>query len=73
MEEILVKEGFIKSETHNEYVKGNWTVRLENDLVEVFNNPEVSRGIYYCGPCNRVDLQTILDEITNFEFNQNFE
>lgn len=72
MIEILHKEGFSESENKNEFVKGNWTVRLENDLVEVFNNPEYGKGVYYAGLSSAIDLQTILDEIANFEFNQDF-
>lgn len=55
----------------NEYIRGNWTVRFDKDLIEVFNNPEKSRGYYYSGPISKVDLETILDEIENFEFNLN--
>lgn len=61
--------GFLKSENPNEYVKGNWTVRWDTSLMEVFNDPEKTRGVYYSGPLDLLDLESILDEIENFEFN----
>ena len=69
IEQILNKNNFWYNSESNEYKKGNWTVRFDEDLIEVFNNPEKSKGVYYCGPINKVDLETILDEIENFEFN----
>lgn len=70
MENILAREGFLSNGNPNEYVRGDWTVRLEDNLIEVFNNPDNGRGIYYCGPSKTTDLETILDEITNFDINR---
>lgn len=68
MEEMIINEGFIQSENINEYVKGDWTIRLDKDIIEVFDNPEKGSGIYYCGPIKKVDLQAVLDDIYNFEY-----
>lgn len=64
-----MKEGFLKSENPNEYVRGNWTIRLDDVGIEIFNNPDVSTGRYYRGPINKIDLETILTEIKEFDFN----
>ena len=47
----------------NEFVKGNWTVRIENDIIEVFNNPDIEEGLYYKGHIDKVDLITLLTDI----------
>ena len=69
MNEILEREGFTPSENQNEYIKGDWTIRIDDDLLEIFNNPDKAPGVYYCGPLNKIDLQTILDELANFDYN----
>ena len=69
MNEILEREGFTLSENQNEYIKGDWTIRIDDDLLEIFNNPDKAPGVYYCGPLNKIDLQTILDEVANFDYN----
>ena len=68
MEEMIMLRGFQNTECHNEFVRGNWTIRLDNDLIEVFNNPELESGLYYCEPIGKVDLQAVLDDIYNFEY-----
>lgn len=68
MEEMIMQEGFIKSENSNDFIKGNWTIRLDKDMIEIFNNPELESGLYYCGPIGKVNLETIFDEIKNFEY-----
>lgn len=62
----LITNGFVKSENSSEYVKGDWTVRLDESKIEVFNNPDKSAGYYYIGPIDKVDIQTIVDEINEF-------
>lgn len=69
MEEMLLRNGFLKTENPNEYVKGNWIARLDKDIFEIFNDPDKSPGKYYCGLVSIIDLETILYEIENFEFN----
>lgn len=68
MERFLDENGFAVSDIPNEYVKGNWTIRIDDDLVEVFNNPEVERGVYYSGLLSVVDIKSIVDEIANFNY-----
>ena len=68
MEEMIMQEGFIKSENSNDFIKGNWTIRLDKDMIEIFNNPELENGLYYCEPIGKVDLQAVLDDIYNFEY-----
>lgn len=69
MEEILMQNGFIKSENPNEYIKGCWTVRTEADEMEIFNDPDnCKEGLYYKGKIHEIDLQILLEEIGSFDF-----
>lgn len=63
---LLNKRGFLETENPNEYVRGHWTIRINNDFIEVFNDPELSKGRYYSGPINKVDLEQLIDEIDEF-------
>lgn len=63
MEEMIMQEGFIKSENSNDFIKGNWTIRLDKDMIEIFNNPELESGLYYCGKIGRVDMTTLFESI----------
>lgn len=62
----LLERGFHQVGKSNEYVKEDWTVRLEKDTIEVFNNPDKAAGYYYCAPIKKVDIETLLDEIDEF-------
>lgn len=35
---ILKENGFTMTENPNEYVKDDWTIRLENNKIEAFNS-----------------------------------
>ena len=59
MEEILKKYNYKPTE-NNTWVKGDWTVRFDNELVEVFNDPDINAGEYYCSPIERANLEEIL-------------
>ena len=66
MNELLMNKGFLKTENPNEYVKNNWTIRINNDTVEAFNDPDKSKGLYYSGPVKLVDLEQLIKEIDDF-------
>ncbi len=66
MESVLLKMGYTKSSESNEYVKGNWTVRFDNECVEAFNNPDIEAGWHFIGPIEKVDLEQLLLEIDEF-------
>lgn len=57
-----MKHGYV-SQNGNNWIKGDWTVRFDKELIEVFNNPEKAAGKYYTGPIDKVDLDEILMEI----------
>lgn len=63
MEEMIMKKGFQKTDFPNEYVKNNWTIRLDKDSIEAFNDPDKAAGKYYIYPIFKVDLEQLLDEI----------
>jgi ubiquinone biosynthesis protein Coq4 len=63
MEELLLSKGFKKVKDSNEYVKKNWTIRPEGDMIEVFNLPNRSLGKYYYGNINNIDVEFLLDTI----------
>jgi len=59
----LKKRGY-NEVSDNEFVKGNWTVRIDNDIIEVFNNPDIEKkGLYYKGHIDKIDLITLLTSI----------
>lgn len=67
--DLLAREGFIESEIPKTFTRGNWTIRFDCDLIEIFNDPDKAPGKYYCGPIEKTNLQDIIDEIINFEYN----
>lgn len=63
MKEFLIKNGFIESNSQNEYVKNDWTIRLDDDKIEVFNNPDISKGLYYLGFIKDTDIEYLISEM----------
>ena len=63
MEEMIMQEGFIKSENSNDFIKGNWTIRLDKDMIEIFNNPELESGLYYCDSINEINLSELFIDL----------
>lgn len=60
----LMKRGFLKKESSNEWIRHGWTIRFYENYIEVFNDPDkVDSAKYFLGKLNEVDLETILDEI----------
>ena len=66
MNEILTNRGFIKTENPNEYVRRDWTIRINDDILEAFNDPDKNKGVYYSGPIKKIDLEQLLIEIDEF-------
>ena len=66
MNEILTNRGFIKTENPNEYVRRDWTIRINDDIIEAFNDPDKNKGVYYSGPIKKIDLEQLLIEIDEF-------
>lgn len=67
----IIERGFKPSnEEKDTYVRGNWTIRFDNEVLEAFNNPDLepgrtSAGVYYSAPLHKIDLDILLDEIDN--------
>lgn len=68
MEKMLIENGFIASNEPDTWVKDNWTIRFDNEYLEAFDNADNGKGLYFCGPLNKVDLQAVLDDIYIFEY-----
>ena len=68
MEKMLIENGFIASSLPNTWIKGDWTIRFDAEMIEAYDDAENGQGLYYCGPIDKVDLQVILDDIYNFEY-----
>ena len=66
MDDILINRGFIKTENPNEYVRRDWTIRISDDILEAFNDPDKNKGVYYSGPIKKIDLEQLLIEIDEF-------
>lgn len=62
MEEILKKFNY-KQVEKNTWIKGDWTVRFDDELIEVFNDPDKSAGEYFSSPITKIDLNEILHEV----------
>lgn len=65
MEEILIKHNY-KNVESNTWIKYDWTVRFDNNLIEIFNDPDKTPGRYYTAPLVKVDLEEILSEIDDY-------
>ena len=69
MKEMIMLRGFQNTECHNEFVRGDWTIRLDNDLIEVFNNPDKREGFYYIDSLEELNLNDLLDDIDDIDRN----
>ena len=67
MEELILERGFIKDEIKKEYVRGNWTIRIDDYQVEIFNNPDSSKGFYYIDNISDIYITDILDDIDEID------
>jgi len=62
MKKELIKHQFKWIET-DIWTKNNWTVRLDKNIIEVFNNPDKSIGKYYINSIDKIDIEALLIEI----------
>ena len=67
MEEILIERGFRKE--GQEYIRNNWTVRFDEDQIEIFNNPDKEKGFYYIDSLEELNIKDLLDDIDDIERN----
>jgi len=67
MIELILERGFQKTETQNEYVRGNWTIRLCDDQIEIFNDPDKEKGIYYLDSICDVNIVDLLNDIDDID------
>lgn len=67
MEEILIERGFRKE--GQEYIRNDWTVRFDEDQIEIFNNPDKEEGFYYIDSLEELNLKDLLDDIDDIERN----
>lgn len=67
MEEILIERGFRKE--GQEYIRNNWTVRFDEDQIEIFNNPDKEEGFYYIDSLEELNIKDLLDDIDDIERN----
>ena len=65
MEEILMRYGYISHDAKN-WFKQDWTVRIDDTSIEIFNNPDKAPGKYYIGPIDKVDIENYLNEIDDY-------
>ncbi len=63
MKDIIINNGFKKGEFPNTFVKGDWTIRFDNELIEIFNDPDKSSGKYIIYPISKIDIEDLLKEI----------
>jgi hypothetical protein len=71
MIENIKNAGFLSTEDPNEYVKGNWIIRLEDEYIEVFSNPDkVIKAMYYYGKIDKVDIDAVLQDIEYFDLEE---
>lgn len=58
----ILERGY-KQIDKNEFVKEGWTIRFDKDTIEVFDDPEIGKGYYFSGKINKVDIETLLEEV----------
>ena len=65
MEEMLMKYGY-KNVEPNTWVKCDWTIRFDEQLIEIFNDPDKTPGKYYTYPIDKINLKDYLEEIDTY-------
>ena len=60
MKTLLEKYGFINTDNINEYKKNQWIVRLEDNRVEIFENPS---GKYFIGELDNEIFESFLKDV----------
>ena len=67
MDTILRENRFIQDTNPNIWIRNDWTIRLEGETIEIFNDPDKMPGKYYYGPIGKIDLEQIIKDIDYFE------
>lgn len=65
----LERYGFKKEPNENEYKRGDWTIRFDNDQLEIFNNPDKEEGFYYIDSTDNIHMEDLLNDIDDIERN----
>jgi len=64
MRNYLIESGFVDGENEREYVYGSWTIRLYDDLIEVYDGVEEGQsGAYWVGENTWENLIIIVEEV----------
>ena len=58
----LIRRKFSKLRGRNTWIKGSWTVRFDENDIEIFDAPDKT-GNYFLGNIRTVDIVPILDEV----------
>ena len=67
MIELILERGFQKTENSNEYIRGNWTIRLDDDQIEIFNDPDKEKGVYYLDSICDINIVDLLNDIDDID------
>ena len=58
----LIRRKFSKLRGRNTWIKGSWTVRFDENDIEIFDAPDKT-GNYFLGNIRTVDIIPILDDV----------
>ena len=58
----LIRRKFSKLRGRNTWIKGSWTVRFDENDIEIFDAPDKT-GNYFLGNIRTVDIIPILNEV----------
>lgn len=61
----LIRRKFSKLRGRNTWIKGSWTVRFDENDIEIFDAPDKT-GNYFLGNIRTVDIVPILDDVEKF-------
>lgn len=68
MRNYLIESGFSEGDFPEEFILRDWTIRLYDDVLEVYSGIEDGEtGVYWIGENNWENLITIVDEILGIE------
>ena len=64
METVLLKYGWVKSENQNEWSKYDWTTRILDNQVEIYNDIDKNKyPRYFSAKLGEIDFEIILEAI----------
>ena len=62
----IINDGFIKdTSTSGEYIKGDWTIRFDDEIIEIYNSADDGFGKYFKTTTDQIDIELVLSEINN--------